>query len=248
MLADPKKLFGFIFCLLAPAFPVTAQQSPSWQDSHSHQRTPFSSQRPDPSAVPQPSRPVETQSPGMSHPQVVEVPAAQPQSARSVRPPLSSPPSLTTQGTARSSRPAYFGATGKTALACRYPAGVRLSQIIENSPAHRAGLKGETTLTWTQAMTSVLAVSPVAPLVAPFFPSRDHGGLGDLILAVDGKRIHNREELEQEMARFRPGDVVYLSILREGSGLRQIPVQLADYPTAAPDVVRTNTFQPPPDS
>jgi S1-C subfamily serine protease len=127
-------------------------------------------------------------------------------------------------------KPPYLGVVGRTALACRYPAGVRISQVIEGSPAHQAGLKGEATLSWKQAVTGLLALSPAALLVSPFISDSDHGGSGDLILAVDGKRVHNQEEFEQEMRRFRPGDVVYFSILRGGSGLRQVPVHLADYP------------------
>jgi hypothetical protein len=32
------------------------------------------------------------------------------------------------------------------------------------------------------------------------------------------------------MVRFRPGDTVYFSVLRERSGVHQIPVQLAESP------------------
>jgi S1-C subfamily serine protease len=112
---------------------------------------------------------------------------------------------------------------------------VRVTRVIEGSPAHKAGLKGEATLTWKQAMAGVLTMTPIAPLVLPFVSSSDHGGPGDLILAVDGKRVHNREELEQAMSRFRPGDTIYFSVLREQSGLRQIPVQLVEYPDTSLD-------------
>jgi S1-C subfamily serine protease len=127
-------------------------------------------------------------------------------------------------------KPAYLGIAGQTVQACRYPAGVRITRVIEGSPAQQAGLKGEGSLTWPQAMAGVLTLTPFAPFVLPFFTDSEHGGSGDLILAVDGKRIHTREELEQEMKRFRPGDTVYFSVLREQSGVRQIPVHLAEYP------------------
>jgi S1-C subfamily serine protease len=86
-------------------------------------------------------------------------------------------------------------------------------------------------------MAGVLTLTPLAPFVLPFVTDSEHGGSGDLILAVDGKRIHNREELEQELKRFRPGDTVYFSVLREQSGVHQIPVHL----TESPDTPTTAT-------
>ncbi|MCS6924821.1 MAG: PDZ domain-containing protein [Candidatus Binatia bacterium] len=129
--------------------------------------------------------------------------------------------------------PVYLGITGDTSPTCRYPAGVRISRVIEGSPAHQAGLKGEGTLSWKDAVMGVLAASPAALLVSPLLPSRNHERWGDLILAIDGKRVHDKEEFEREMRRFQPGDVVYFSIFRVTSGLKQIPVRLAAYPSAS---------------
>jgi S1-C subfamily serine protease len=111
---------------------------------------------------------------------------------------------------------------------------VRITRVIEGSPAQQAGLKGEGTLTWKQAMAGILTMTPLAPLVLPFISDNEHGGSGDLILAVDGKRVHNREELEKEIAPLRPGDTVYFSILRDDRGLRQVSVRLTEYPDATP--------------
>jgi S1-C subfamily serine protease len=47
--------------------------------------------------------------------------------------------------------------------------------------------------------------------------------LGDVILAVNGKPVRNRAEVIQQIARFRVGDKVRLSVWRQG---RRIEVTL----------------------
>ena len=237
MSADRPGLLALLTFLLLLAPPVLAQQSPSWQGPRPHQHPALapSAQEPRPPAIPQPSLPPSIQNDGEAHPQVREMPAAQTPPALAPQPDLSTQqPAATARATTRPAKPAYLGVAGQTAQACRYPAGVRVTRVIEGSPAQQAGLKGEGTLSWQEAMTGVLAMTPLAPLVLPFITDSEHGGAGDLILAVDGKRIHNREELEQEMKGFRPGDTVYFSVLREQNGVHQIPVQLAEYPDTAP--------------
>jgi len=251
MVAGQKRLFILMLCTFVPALPVFAQQSPLWQGSRVQQpTTPVpSAQASRPAAVPQLSLPPEVQTKGEAHPQVMEMPAAQAPFTLSPQPALPSQQSAAvTRAPNLPAGPAYLGVAGQTAPSCRYPAGVRVTRVIEGSPAHQAGLKGEGTLSWQQAVVGLLALSPVAPLVLPFLTSSEHGGHGDLILAVDGKRLHNREELEQEMERFRPGDVVYFSVLREESGLSQIPVHLADYPSPTPTALQTSGTQPTPGS
>ena len=245
-----------------PTLPASAQQDPSWQGTRSHQ-SPIPTSRPQDKGstlAPQSPLPSTPQPTGEDHPQIIEVPATQLPSSRSLQPETSStqtlPPSApqpnlssrqpppSTQSSDIPAKPAYFGATGKTALACRYPEGVRIAQVIEGSPAHHAGLKGETMMSWKQAIgngPSQLPVTPPGPLSRP---SYEHGGRGDLILAVDGKRIHNTEELQKEMDRFRPGDVIYLSVLRGESGLLQIPVRLTEYPDSATSTVHQTNAAP----
>jgi S1-C subfamily serine protease len=230
-------LLALLTFLLLPASPVLAQQSPSWQGPHpqQHPAPAPSAQEPRPPAIPQASPPPSTQNEGEAHPQVMEMPTAQTPPAPAPQSDLSTQqPAAAARATSRSTKPAYLGVAGQTVQSCRYPAGVRITRVIEGSPAQQAGLKGEGTLSWQEAMTGVLAMTPLAPLVLPLITESEHGGSGDLILAVDGKRIHNREELEQEMKGFRPGDTVYFSVLREESGVHQIPVQLAEYPDTSP--------------
>lgn len=44
-------------------------------------------------------------------------------------------------------------------------------------------------------------------------------GLGDIILAVNGKAVRNAGEITQSIARFRPGDKVKLTVWRNGRNL-----------------------------
>ena len=37
---------------------------------------------------------------------------------------------------------------------------------------------------------------------------------GDLIIAVDGKRVRDQSDLETAMARLKPGDTMYLTVIR----------------------------------
>lgn len=225
--------------LLMPTVPVLAQQDSSGQETNwqgprpqQHSTPPPVAQEP-PAAAPQSPLPPPVQNDGEAHPQIMEMPTPQPPVASPAQPAPTPPQATTaTRGAPAPAKPAYLGIAGQTVQECRYPAGVRVTRVIEGSPAQQAGLKGEGILTWKQAMTGVLAITPLAPLVLPFLSENEHGGAGDLILAVDGKRVHNREELEKEIAPLRPGDTIYFSILREGRGLQQIAVRLTEYPDA----------------
>jgi hypothetical protein len=242
MLGNRSATLALLTFLLIPVFSVFAQQSPSWQDSgwqgtppQQHPTPTPPIQEPHPSTIPQPSHPPSLQNEDETHPQVMEMPAVQAPTPLSPQPVLSAPQPSAAPPTSAQTKPAYLGIAGQTVQTCRYPAGVRITRVIEGSPAQQAGLKGEGTLSWQEAMAGVLTLTPLAPLVLPFVTDREHGGTGDLILAVDGKRIHNREELEQEMKRFRPGNTIYFSVLRDQSGVHQIAVQL----TEAPDTSTT---------
>lgn len=228
--------------LLMPTFAVLAQQDSAgqganWQGPRPQQHsTPAPAAQEPPSGIPQSPLPPAVQNDSEAHPQVMEMPTPQPPVASPAQPAPAPPQATTaTRGTKVPAKPAYLGIAGQTVQECRYPAGVRITRVIEGSPAQQAGLKGEGTLTWKQAMTGVLTMTPLAPLVLPFLSENEHGGPGDLILAVDGKRVHNREELEKEIAPLRPGDTIYFSILRDDRGLQQVAVQLTEYPDATSD-------------
>jgi S1-C subfamily serine protease len=57
----------------------------------------------------------------------------------------------------------------------------------------------------------------------------DHG---DIILAVNGKRVKTQTEFQRELVPFGPQSVVYLTV-RRGEAVLQIPVRMDNWPTPA---------------
>jgi hypothetical protein len=173
---------------------------------------------------------------GEEHPQVLEVPRPQislpivsqpePQTQQSL---LESQGETLEPGQNSSFAPssAYLGLVAKSVRVCRageYIAGVRVAGLEKGSPAQRAGMQAEKGVGWKQIVGVLLASTPAAPLAIPFLIS---GGQdpGDIIVAVDGKRVENKEEFDREMERFRTEDVVYFSVLR-GNRTLLVPVGL----------------------
>jgi hypothetical protein len=224
--------------LLTTALPVWAAQGQTqgqnWQGPRSGQEIVIPSPQILPVPIPQTVVPGTPQNNGEGHPQTMEVPTPQATPILPKQPgwlPSQPPPDLAAQLPPQlppQSGPVYLGLDGKTAPACRYPAGVRVTQTVAGSPADQAGLSGETKLTWKNAAIGLLS----SPLLMPFMSSETEytGTASDLILAVDGQRIRDTGEFKKEMSRFRPGDLVYFSILRDEGKLRQIPVRLQAYP------------------
>lgn len=245
-------IVALFICLPSP--PVRAQQTsqPSWQGTQPRLQPEGSSA--------QQSRPAPLssqdlmlgfpQGPSGTYPQVIEISPSQPAPPAAPQSELAGeqePGELgeqpeganASQSGLLAQRPAYLGITYDTSPGCRSPAGVRVTGMFEGSPAQRAGLHAEGKLRWQQAIAGLLALSPAAPLAIPFILSLgEDSGPGDVILAADGERVRNKEEFEQAMHRFQPGDMVYLSVLRRSS-LLQISVKLEEYPPQAASLAQT---------
>lgn len=234
----PLQLVVLIVTLLFTTSQSISAAPSEWQGPRPDQEEVAPAPQVKPAPASQPGLPDRLQNNTTGHPQTREVPATQalPELPKqpeleTVQPELETvQPNLQPDFTAHlppQSGPAYLGLDGKTAPACRYPAGVRVTQTVAGSPADQAGLTGETKLTWKKAAAGLLS-SPLMPFVSS--ETERTGSISDLILAVDGKRVRNTEELKDEMGRFRPGDLVYMSVLRNESQLRQVPVRLQAYP------------------
>jgi PDZ domain-containing secreted protein len=59
----------------------------------------------------------------------------------------------------------------------------------------------------------------------------------DLIIAVDSKRVTNFADLCEQMRLVQPGEIVYLSILRDGHRV-QVPIQVRSAVPPVQDWVR----------
>jgi C-terminal processing protease CtpA/Prc len=112
--------------------------------------------------------------------------------------------------------------------------GLEVVSVDEGSPAAQAGLKGRGQMT-SVGETGATASNLMAPLNLIVMPllakSGSLGSSGDLIVAIDDKRIDKADALREALDRDKPGDVIYLTIARAGSGSQKntikVPVKLA---------------------
>ena len=74
--------------------------------------------------------------------------------------------------------------------------GVLIQQVLEGSPADQAGLRGS---------YKSVTINGLPVLIG-----------GDIIVRMNGQPITSIGELEQALSEYQPGDVVMLSILRDG--------------------------------
>ncbi len=108
--------------------------------------------------------------------------------------------------------------------------GLLIVDVFAGSPAARAGLHP-----YHQTMRNALETVAIAgamffPPVVLLVPVVDQVHLGehyDLIIGVDGSRVTNFLDFEQQLHDVQAGEIVYLSIVRNGER-RQIPVSVPD--------------------
>ena len=105
--------------------------------------------------------------------------------------------------------------------------GLLIIGVASGSPAAKAGLHAHTDTARNVLEGAAVAgalVFPPAVLLAPIIASVPLGESYDLIIAVDGWRVMNFVEFEDRLHDLQPGEIVYLSVIRDGSRL-QIPLQ-----------------------
>jgi S1-C subfamily serine protease len=119
-------------------------------------------------------------------------------------------------------------------------AGLEVVSVDRNSPAAIAGLRGRTKMT-SIAESSATVSSLVPPLQLLMVPLLKKAGSlgqgGDLIIAIDDRRVVSDFDLESELETLKPGDVIYLTITRtmaDGSQKTlKLPIKLGDAAQAA---------------
>jgi hypothetical protein len=90
--------------------------------------------------------------------------------------------------------------------------------VDKGSPAAAAGIRGSGAPTELGAtsLTASALLGPAQELVAPLLNKTGQlGHQGDLIVAVDDDRVSTEEDLAGELARLKPGDTLWLTVLRE---------------------------------
>lgn len=102
--------------------------------------------------------------------------------------------------------------------------GLEVMTIDPNSPAAQAGLQARSDLSAVgAAVTTLSGIIPGGALIANTALGRTgalgHGG--DLIVAVDDRRIRDQNDLQTAMARLKPGDTMYLTVIRPDGNSHQ---------------------------
>jgi hypothetical protein len=101
--------------------------------------------------------------------------------------------------------------------------GLMVLEVTKGSPAATAGLHGyrHTAHSALQgaAIAAALFPSPFAPIAMLALPVIELTHVGesyDMIIGVDGSRVTNYLDFTDRIHEARPGEIVYLSVLRDG--------------------------------
>jgi hypothetical protein len=106
--------------------------------------------------------------------------------------------------------------------------GLLIVGVEKHSAAAVAGLHAFTRTTRNVAEGVAVAASmffPPAVLAVPLLDQMNFGESYDLIIGVDGARVANYLDFEDRMRDLQPGQIVYLSIVRNGNRV-QVPVHV----------------------
>ncbi len=111
--------------------------------------------------------------------------------------------------------------------------GLEIVTIDPDSPAEHAGLKGRGDVTPLGAagVTAGALLGPLSMAVIPLLnKSGQLGKDGDLIVAVDDRRIHSEFDFSDQLRKLKPGDTIYLTVIRSlahgGHQTLKIPVKV----------------------
>ncbi|GEM_PF-1853512 len=115
--------------------------------------------------------------------------------------------------------------------------GLVVQSVLPGSPAARAGIQPYRATTHYLIDGAFAAASLVFPPAMLVMAAVDQSRIGtsfDLVIGVDGVRVTNVLEFDDQVRNVKPGDIVYLNIVRGGKRL-QIPVEMpsVSFATAA---------------
>ena len=95
--------------------------------------------------------------------------------------------------------------------------GLKITKVDANSPAAVAGLHGETEIGAGGAAAVTLGgmIPFLTPVLGHFLNQPGApGNDGDLIIAVNDERVRSKLDLEDQLNQLKPGDTMYLTVLR----------------------------------
>jgi PDZ domain-containing protein len=107
--------------------------------------------------------------------------------------------------------------------------GLLVIKVERDSAAAKAGLRPYRRVAHnmlTGAAIGAAMVFPPAILILPIIDYTQVGESYDMIIGVDGSRVTNFIDFEERMRNIQPGELVYLSVVRNGKRIQiQVPVQ-----------------------
>ncbi len=112
--------------------------------------------------------------------------------------------------------------------------GLLVVALQPGSPAERAGVEAGHRVAHDVLEGAAVAASlvfPPAVLAVPVIETIQIGENYDLIIGVDGNRVTNFMDFQDQLRDAQPGETVYLNILRSGKRL-QVPVEMPNSNTA----------------
>ena len=99
--------------------------------------------------------------------------------------------------------------------------GLQVMNVDPSSPAERAGLVAHSAMTTVGATGTTTAelLGPLANAIPPLLAkSGQLGQDGDLIVAIDDHRVASGDDLPDRLSQLNPGDIIYLTVLRQQRG------------------------------
>jgi hypothetical protein len=101
--------------------------------------------------------------------------------------------------------------------------GLMVLEVTKGSPAANAGLHAYKHTAHTALQGAAIAAAmfpspfaPIAMLALPVIELTHVGESYDMIIGVDGSRVTNYLDFTDRIHEARPGEIVYLSVLRDG--------------------------------
>jgi hypothetical protein len=101
--------------------------------------------------------------------------------------------------------------------------GLMVLEVTKGSPAATAGLHGYKHAAHSALQGAFIAAAlfpspfaPIAMLALPVIEFTHVGESYDMIIGVDGSRVTNYLDFTDRLHEARPGEIVYLSVLRDG--------------------------------